>query len=110
MATKNNNTFRKTLRIFTGLLLAICMLASVPLPAFAALYGDSVTLSTVCVGADGKKYQIMASYDSDAMIPDDASLTASAVTEADSGFDSYVEQAYDSIGVSNTEDNTVRLW
>lgn len=110
MARINNNTFRKTIRIITGLLLAFCMLASVPLPAFAALYGDSVTLSTVCVGEDGKKYQIMASYDSDAMIPDDASLTASAVTEADSGFDSYVEQAYDSIGVSDTGENTVRLF
>ena len=95
------------------LFLALALALQTVLPAatvFAASVDGSTELSTVCVGADGKKYQVMAAYGEDAEIPADVVLTASAVTKEDADYDSYVAQAAEALACDVDGENGVRLF
>lgn len=105
-------------RIFSGrapraliavyLFLIICI--QTPFAAFAAAYDGEISLSTVCVGADGKRYQIMISCGEDAGIPENASLVSSAIIEEDAAFSSYAAQACETLGYYPGGEHTIRLF
>ncbi len=96
-------------RLVIVCLLLISLLFSQTLPA-AASYDGSDSLSCVCVGADGKKYQIMAFYGEDAGIPGNAAISASAITEDDADYELYASQAVNTLGYSAGGENSVRLF
>ena len=94
-------------------LLVMILTAQTLLPGttvLAAALGETVSLSTVCKGADGKNYQVMAAFGEDAGIPADAALTASAVTKDDADYESYVAQAAEALSCDVDEENGIRLF
>lgn len=96
---------------FFVVILLICMVFNqIGSTCASALDDGSTSLSTVCVGADGKKYQIMASYGADSGIPDDAALSAAAIAEDDAYYASYASRACDILGYGANDENVVRLF
>ncbi|MCR5782119.1 MAG: hypothetical protein K6G90_05210 [Clostridia bacterium] len=110
MTGRKQHLHNRITYFFVVILLIAMVFNQIGSTCASALDDGSTSLSTVCVGADGKKYQIMAPYGADSGIPDDAALSAAAIAEDDAYYDSYASRACDILGYGANDENVVRLF
>ena len=101
-------------KVLLSLLLMLVLVLSSALPGMAVVAAaaddGTTTLITYCQDAEGKNYKVTASYAEETGIPADARLTASAVTEDDEAYETYVSQAADALGFDAAFALTMQLF